>query len=145
MRSTRRGSTTSSRAMVITNIMSQFGAAGSGVRGNRPRWSFFDTPDVRIGVDNPDTRYLAVATPNGDGQNVYKVSGNRSNTCDQIILTLDPSDPQGGGKTLGRTRRCSIPVAVRLGPNEDYEGLLQHRSQEGSPAGSTGWRSARVM
>ena len=26
--------------MIITNIMSQFGSAGSGIRANRPRWSF---------------------------------------------------------------------------------------------------------
>ena len=109
--------------MIITNIMSQFGSAGSGIRGNRPRWSFFDTPDVRIGVDNPDTRYLAAATPNGDGQNVYKVYGNRSNTCDQIILTLDPSNPQGGGDTLEDEDMVNLQGGA-LQLNEDYEVFL---------------------
>jgi hypothetical protein len=109
--------------MIITNIMSQFGSAGSGIRGNRPRWSFFDTPDVRIGVDNPDTRYLAAATPNGDGQNVYKVYGNRSDTCDQIILTLDPSNPQGGGDTLEDEEMVNL-AGNPLQLNEDYEVFL---------------------
>ncbi len=85
--------------MIITNMM-LFGASGSGIRANRPRWGFFDTPDTRLGVDNPDTRYLSALIPNEGGQNVFKVYGNRSNSCDMIVLTLDPTDPQGGGETI---------------------------------------------
>lgn len=109
--------------MIITNIMSQFGSAGSGLRGNRPRWSFFDTPDVRIGVDNPDTRYLSAVIPNPQGDQVYRVYGNRSNTCDQIVLTLDPANPMGGGDTLEDEVMFNLD-GDPLGPNEDYEVFL---------------------
>jgi hypothetical protein len=109
--------------MIITNIMSSFSSAGSGLRGNRPRWSFFDTPEVRIGVDNPDTRYLAANIPNTDGDLVFRVTGNRSNTCDLIILTLDPSNPFGGGDTLEDEDMFNVNGGA-LGPNEDYEVFL---------------------
>ena len=114
--------------MIITNIMSQFGSAGSGIRANRPRWSFFDTPDVRIGIDNPDTRYLSAVIPNTDGQQVFKVYGNRSNTCDQIILTLDPANPMGGGDTLEDEDMFNTGGGP-LGPNEDYEVYLSAASE----------------
>jgi gas vesicle protein len=106
--------------MIITNIMSQFSSAGSGPRANRPRWSFFDTPDVRIGVDNPDTRYLSAVAPNGDGQNVYRVYGNRSNSCDMIHLVLDPANPMGGGATLEDEDMKNL-AGTQLQLGEDYE------------------------
>jgi len=115
--------------MIITNIMSQFSSSGSGLRTNRPRWSFFDTPDTRIGIDNPDTRYLSAVIPNADGQQVFKVYGNRSNTCDQIILTLDPADPQGGGDTLEDEDMFNL-LGQPLGPNEDYEVYLSTAAEK---------------
>ena len=45
--------------MVLTTITTNMSSSGSGLRGQRPRWSGFDTPDVRIGIDNPDTKYLS--------------------------------------------------------------------------------------
>jgi hypothetical protein len=109
--------------MVLTNITANMSSSGSGIRGQRPRWSSFDTPDVRIGIDNADTRYLATWIPNGDGQQVYRVYGNRSNSCDMIVLVNDPTSPTGGGDTIEDENMFNTSGGP-LGPNEDYEVFL---------------------
>lgn len=85
--------------MMRTNIDNAMSSSATGFRG-RPRWNEFDTPNVRIGVDNPDTRYMSAHIPNSDGQQIYRVWGKRSNSVDMIYLTSDASDPEGGGATI---------------------------------------------
>jgi hypothetical protein len=88
-----------------------------------PRWDHFDNPNVRIGIDNPDTKYLAVWIPNGDGEQVYRVYGNRSNSCDMIVLVNDPTSPTGGGQTIEDENMFNTSGGP-LGPDEDYEVFL---------------------
>ena len=109
--------------MMQTITQNNMSSAGSGLRGMRPRWNSFDDPNVRIGIDNPDTKYLAVWIPNGDGQQVYRIRGNRSNSCDLIVLTNDPTNPMGGGATLEDENMLNTSGGP-LGPNEDYEVFL---------------------
>jgi hypothetical protein len=109
--------------MIQSNLQNNMSSSGSGLRGMRPRWNPFDNPDVRIGIDNPDTRYLGVWIPNGDGQQIYRIRGNRSNSCDLITLTNDPTDPLGGGATLEDEDMLNTSGGP-LGPNEDYEVFL---------------------
>ncbi len=109
--------------MMQSIMKTNMSSAGSGLRGKRPRWSAFDTPDIRIGIDNPDTKYLATWITNGDGQQVYRVYGNRSNSCDMIVLVNDPTNPQGGGDTIEDEDMYNTSGGP-LGPNEEYEIFL---------------------
>ncbi len=109
--------------MISVNILSNMSSAGSGLRGMRPRWNAFDTPNVRLGIDNPDTRYLSVWIPNGDGQQIYRIRGNRSDSCDLIILTNDPTNPLGGGATL-EDENMFDTAGGSLDLGEDYEVYL---------------------
>lgn len=84
---------------MTTNFRSHINSSGASFRG-RPRFAGFDDPDTRIGIDNPDTQYMAAAIPNGDGQNVYRVFGNRSNSLDMILQWFDSTSSTGGGATL---------------------------------------------
>ena len=74
------------------------GSSGAG-RG-RPRFSGFDDPDTRIGVDNPDTQYMGSIVNNSDCTQAFRVWGNRGNTVDFILTTFDTSAGTGGGPTL---------------------------------------------
>ncbi len=106
--------------MMITNLMNAINSSGSGTRANRPRWNFFDSPDTRIGIDNPDTRYLAAGIPNGDGNSIFRIWGNRSNNCDMITLVNDPTNPLGGGQTLEDEDMKDLNGGT-LELNEDFE------------------------
>ena len=108
--------------MMRTNFDNAMSSSATSFRG-RPRWNEFDTPNVRIGVDNPDTRYLAVHIPNADGQKIYRVWGNRSNSSDMILLTNDATNPQGGGAVLEdeqMVNKKGKPLAL----GDDYEVYL---------------------
>ena len=106
--------------MMITNVLANMSSAASGPRGNRPRWGFFDTPETRIGIDNPDTRYLSAVIQDPNGDQVFRVEGNRSNTCDMITLINDGTNPQGGGDTLEDEDMLNTSGGV-LGPDEDFD------------------------
>ena len=106
--------------MMITNLMTHMSSSTSGTRGNRPRWGFFDTPETRIGIDNPDTRYLSASLIIEDGASVFRVSGNRSNSCDMITLINDGTNPQGGGDTIEDENMFNTGGGA-LGPDEDFE------------------------
>ena len=106
--------------MMITNLMNHMSSSTSGTRGNRPRWGFFDTPETRIGIDNPDTRYLSAFLVVEDDASVFRVSGNRSNSCDMITLINDATNPQGGGDTIEDEYMFNTGGGA-LGPDEDFE------------------------
>jgi hypothetical protein len=74
------------------------GSSGAG-RG-RPRFTGFDDPDTRIGVDNPDTQYMGAIVDNSDCTQAFRIWGNRGNTADLILTTFDTSAGTGGGPTL---------------------------------------------
>jgi hypothetical protein len=107
-------------SIMLTNVMANMSAAPSGPRGNRPRWGFFDTPETRIGIDNPDTRYLSAIIVDSDDASVFRVSGNRSNSCDMITLINDGTNPAGGGDTIEDEDMFNT-VGGALGPDEDFE------------------------
>jgi hypothetical protein len=86
-------------AFLNTTNRSQLTASGSGRRGF-PRFAGFDDPDTRIGVDNPDTQYMAAIVSNPDCDGVWRIWGNRSNTADFILTTFDTASGAGGGPTL---------------------------------------------
>ena len=113
--------------MMITNLMTNMNSAGSGMRGNRPRWGFFDTPETRLGIDNPDTRYLSAEFRMEDDSTAFKVYGNRSNTCDMIALIFDGTNPNGGGDTIEDEDMFNTNSGP-LGPNDDYEIYLSKLS-----------------
>lgn len=108
--------------MMRTNFDNAMGSSAASFRG-RPRFGEFDTPNTRIGVDNPDTRYLSAHLPNADGQQIYRVWGNRSNSADMIILTNDASDPQGGGAVLEDEEMVNLD-GDPLQLNDKYEVFL---------------------
>jgi hypothetical protein len=105
--------------MMRTNIDNGMSSSAASYRG-RPRWNQFDTPDVRIGIDNPDTRYLAAHIPNEDGQQIYKVSGNRSNSTDMILMLFDGTSPSGGGQTIEDENMVNLE-GKSLKKDQDYE------------------------
>jgi hypothetical protein len=74
-------------------------SSGAGLRGY-PRFTGFDDPDTRIGVDNPDTQYMGAIVNNEDCDQVWRITGNRSNSVDFILTTFDTSGGTGGGPTL---------------------------------------------
>jgi hypothetical protein len=94
------------------------GSSGAG-RG-RPRFSGFDDPDTRIGVDNPDTQYMGSIVNNSDCTQSFRVWGNRGNTVDFILTTFDTSSGTGGGPTLEDEDMVNLngdPLQL----NEDWE------------------------
>jgi len=105
--------------MMIANLRNSMGSSAGGFRG-RPRWGAFDNPNVRLGVDNPDTRYLAANIENTSGDNIYRVWGNRGNTVDWILLSLDSTNPMGGGGTIEDEDLVNLD-GDPLQPNEDFE------------------------
>ena len=86
-------------AFIHSTNRSQLTSSGAGRRGY-PRFAGFDDPDTRIGVDNPDTQYMAAIVANPDCQGVWRVWGNRTNTVDFILTTFDTGSGTGGGPTL---------------------------------------------
>ena len=78
---------------------STLSTSGTGRRGY-PRFAGFDDPDTRIGIDNPDTQYMATNIFNASGQEIYRVFGNRTNTADFILTLFDTSTGTGGLGTL---------------------------------------------
>lgn len=86
-------------AFVQSSMRANLSSSGTGRRGY-PRMAGFDDPDTRIGVDNPDTQYMAALVNNSDEQGIWRVTGNRSNTADFILTTFDTSAGTGGGPTL---------------------------------------------
>lgn len=105
--------------MMIANLRNSMGSSAGGFRG-RPRWGAFDNPNVRLGVDNPDTRYLAANIENTSDDNIYRVWGNRGNTVDWILLSLDSTNPMGGGGTIEDEDLVNLD-GDPLQPNEDFE------------------------
>lgn len=102
-----------------TNFDNAMSSSATSFRG-RPRFNAFDDPNTRIGIDNPDTRYLGVHIPNGDGQQIYRVWGNRSNSKDMIHLTNDATNPMGGGATLEDEDMVNLK-GKPLKKNQDFE------------------------
>jgi hypothetical protein len=86
-------------AFMHSGLRNSLTSSGSGERG-RPRFAGFDDPDTRIGVDNPDTQYMGTVVNNADGQGIWRVWGNRTNTADLIITAFDTASGQGGGDTV---------------------------------------------
>ena len=86
-------------AFMQSTTRSQLTSSGAGRRGY-PRFAGFDDPDTRIGVDNPDTQYMAAIVANPDCQGIWRVWGNRTNTVDFILTTFDTGSGTGGGPTL---------------------------------------------
>jgi hypothetical protein len=84
---------------MTTNFTSHINSSGTSFRG-RPRMGAFDDPGTRIGIDNPDTHYLAGSIPNGNGDQIYRIFGERSNSVDMIIQWFDSQSSTGGGATL---------------------------------------------
>jgi hypothetical protein len=93
-------------------------SSGAGPRGY-PRFSGFDDPDTRIGVDNPDTQYMGAIVNNEDCDQVWRITGNRSNSVDFILTTFDTSAGTGGGPTL-EDEDMVAENGQPLGPDEDF-------------------------
>jgi hypothetical protein len=94
------------------------GSSGAG-RG-RPRFTGFDDPDTRIGVDNPDTQYMGAIVDNSDCTQAFRIWGNRGNTADLILTTFDTSAGTGGGPTLEDEDMVNMS-GYPLQLDEDYE------------------------
>ena len=108
--------------MMQANLRTHMSSSAAGFRG-RPRWGAFDDPNTRLGVDNPDTRYLSAHIPNVSGENIYRVWGNRGSSVDWILLSNDASNPMGGGATLEDEDMVNLD-GNPLQLNEDYEVYL---------------------
>ena len=113
--------------LMIANLTADMSLAATGMRG-RPRWGAFDTPNVRHGIDNPDTRYLSAWIPNTNGNAVYKISGNRSNSCDMLFMTRDSTDPKGGNALLEDEDMLNLQ-GKPLNHGEDYTVYLSTAEQ----------------
>jgi hypothetical protein len=93
--------------------------SSSGAGRGYPRFSGFDDPDTRIGVDNPDTQYMGAIVNNSDCTQAWRVWGNRGNSVDFILTTFDTSEGTGGGPTLedeDMVNENNQPLQL----NEDY-------------------------
>ena len=108
--------------MMQANLRNNMSSSAGGFRG-RPHWGPFDTPYIRLGVDNADTRYLSAHIDNSSGDNIYRVWGNRSNSVDFILLSNDSADPMGGAGTLEDEDMLNLD-GDPLQPNEDFEVYL---------------------
>lgn len=63
--------------------------------GNYPHIRLVLSPSMKLGVDNPDTFYRGATVSNADGQNVYRVWGNRGTASDFLFELFYGPDPRG--------------------------------------------------
>ena len=63
--------------------------------GSNPHMNIMLSPNIRLGVDNPDTFYRNAFISNASGDRVYRLWGNRGNTSDWLLELFDATSEVG--------------------------------------------------
>ena len=67
----------------------------AGRDGSYPHIRLVLSPNMKLGVDNPDTFYRGASVANPDGETVYRVWGNRGTASDWLLELFYGPDPNG--------------------------------------------------